>query len=614
MSQREISDMFASQGPSPRRSQPDLQPNTNNRKAGGSQPIASNEDKQGPGSSGKYPSPRKRDQGNGHATAEPPLNTRNTPSAASFISIPSTPPSEAIPSPKEAPNNIKRVNGNVPETPQPNRRGGNPRAASGKTPTKPTELPLGTSPHTPIELSSGDDSSDSDCMLQSVQPTPTKKRKRNTASTPETMPVKRAKAKEAAPKTPTRAAAKQKPASKQKQSVQTPAAKKPAAKKSAAQTPVAQTPVTPKPAAQTPTAQKQAISKPAAKRPTAQNPASQAPAAQKPAAQTPAAQTPVAQTADTQKPAAQTPTTQKPAAQKAAGQTPTTQKQAVQNPAAKRPTTQKTTAQKPASQAPASQPPAVPKPAAQTPATQKARAASLPPRPNPATGFSSPAAANTIGPLLKNRLAIKAKFLKGTKLQATSAQVTPKKDDPDCFIDKVQPSPTPKRSLPNKAKKPPPKKRRVGNSNASVAVADNPPREDDDSDCEIVKVVRTPKKRALSVASTHDENDADGEDSEEEPKDRKAIGTSSRTAPARLQQLLSNRTPAKVNPVKPSPAKPVPAKPDPAKPDFTNTPAPGITCDRPMPDMVHGILPEYLAAPAGNVKGRDVSVTVAPVA
>ncbi|KAH7017153.1 hypothetical protein EDB80DRAFT_278306 [Ilyonectria destructans] len=539
MPQRKISDMFASQGPSPRRSQPDLPPNTNNRKAGGSQVIASNEDKQGPGSSDKNPSPRKRHQGSGHATAGSPLNTQNTPSAASFLSIPSTPPSEAISSQKGATKNIKRVNENVPETPQPNRRGGNPRAASGRTPTKPIELPPGTSPHTPIELSSGDDSSDSDCMLQSVQPTPTKKRKRNTASTPKATPTKRPKAKEAVPKTPTRAAAKQKPTSKQKQAVQKPAAKKPVA------------------------------------------------------------QTPVAQTPNTQKPAAQTPTTQK---------------QAVQKPAAKKPTTQKTPARKPASQAPATQPPAAQKPAAQTPATQKptaqkARAASLPPRPNPPTGSSTPAAANTIGPLLKNRFAIKAKFLKGTKLQASSAQVTSKKDDPDCFIEKVQPSPAPKRSLPSKAKKPPPKKRRVGNSNASVAVADNPPREDDDSDCEIVKVIRTPQKRASSVTFIHDENDADGEDSEEEPNDRKKALCSNRAAPARLQQSSSNRAPAKANPVTPSPVKPVPAKPD-----FTNTPAPGITCDRPMADMVHGILPEYLAAPAGNVEGRDVSVAVAPVA
>lgn len=509
MFQRKISDMFASQGPSPRRSQPDLPPNTNNRKAGGSQVSASNEDKQGIGSNGKNPSSRKRHQGSGHATAVSPLNTRNTPSAASFLSIPSTPTSEATSSQKEAPKNPKRADENVPETPQPNRHRGTPRPPSGRTPTKPIELPPGTSPHTPIELSSGDDSSDSDCMLQSVQPTPTKKRKRNTASTPKATPAKRAKAKEAAPKPPTRAAVKQKPASKQKQSVQKPAAKKPAA------------------------------------------------------------QTPVVQTPDTQKSAAKKP----------AAQTPATQKQTA----------------------------------------QKARAASLPPRPNAPTGSSSPATANTTGPLLKNRFAIKAKFLIGTELQASSAQVTPKKDDPDCFIEKVQPSPAPKRSLPNKAKKPPPKKRRVGNSNASVAVADNLSIEDDDSDCEIVKVIRTPKKRASSVASIHDENDADGEDSEEEPKDRKKALVSNRAAPVRLQQYSSNRTPAKADPVKPSPAKhvpakPDPAKPDPAKPDFTNTPAPGITRDGPMADLAYGILPEYLAALAGNVEGRDVSVTVAPVA
>ncbi|KAF7553312.1 hypothetical protein G7Z17_g3731 [Cylindrodendrum hubeiense] len=477
MPQRKISEMFAaSQASSPRRSQPDLP--SNNKKPGrhGNHVNASSQDADDTLSSAKRCPTRKQSQGSGQATAKSPQNTQNTPSAASFLSIPSTPLSEPASSQSRSQKIAGRAEDKVPETPQRRAASGGP---SQRTPNKPIATKPGTSPYTPIELSSGDESSE--CVIQSVQPAPNKKRKRKTASTPKVTPTKRAKAKETTTETPRRDSVKQETTSRKK-------------------------------------------------------------------------------------------------------------------PVASKPTTPKTAGKKPAPQEPVAQK------SRATSSTSSITGANLS---NGSSGFT---VSNTASPAPQSALpAIKKKYLKGIKYQlASSTPAASKEPDSDHIIEKAQA--TPKRRRQSPAKKPPCKKIRLGDSNAPVPVVDSKPAEAD-SDCEFVKVIRTPKKQA-SVASPiiHIESDTDSEYSEEENNTvKKALANQNKTAPVKSNS-------AKPNPAKPDTIKPNPVKPDPAKPDYTKTPSRDSTSDTPLINPAPGLLPPCLVASAGNAEGGNTGATVAPTA
>ncbi|KAH7134015.1 hypothetical protein EDB81DRAFT_802959 [Dactylonectria macrodidyma] len=172
--------------------------------------------------------------------AKSDLPQQTPPSAASFLSIPSTPPSGVSRSREATPKNIGCVDEKVLETP-PNRGTQAAGPPNQRTPQELINAPLGTSPFTPIQLSSDDESDrSSDVMIYSANVVSTNKRKRRTTSTSKSLPAKRAKTQAASLEVPTRAPAKQKPASRQN-----PAALGPTTKPShaAASTPRANTPI-----------------------------------------------------------------------------------------------------------------------------------------------------------------------------------------------------------------------------------------------------------------------------------------------------------------------------------------------------------------------------------
>ncbi|CAJ0549815.1 Ff.00g034280.m01.CDS01 [Fusarium sp. VM40] len=122
------------------------------------------------------------------ASSQPP-----PPRAASFNpSIPSTPISGNMPSSQVSKKrSLEEDNERVFETPP---RANKRLAISSegqRTPTRSIQLSEASSPHTPFDISSGE-SSDSDCKIQKVQPSPSPKRKLVAAS-PRARPAKKAK-------------------------------------------------------------------------------------------------------------------------------------------------------------------------------------------------------------------------------------------------------------------------------------------------------------------------------------------------------------------------------------------------------------------------------------
>ncbi|KAK7402425.1 hypothetical protein QQX98_011814 [Neonectria punicea] len=554
MSQRKINEMFISSGKSPGSSQPDLPSRTERAKSKSKDVAVSNDD---PGDNrpvAKNPTPHRKRRVS-WAPAKSPGRDQDYPSATL---IPSTPPSAPLSSQKKTPNSTGRANERVPETPQqaqpreatratsqktparrtpskqtpnrvtpkkttPSKTTPKKPAAQKQTPEKPTPKKstpkkptpkkstpkkltpkksttpvVGSSPFTAIDISSGAESSD--CELVKVESTPSKKRKQNITPGSENTNTKRQNTREVASESPIRPAVKPKSAIKEKQAVarNDPAAQKPGAQKT-----------------------------------------SQKPGAQKPA-----------QRSATEEPAIEEPIVRKPSAQKTASQKPTVEKQ----------NTQQSTAQKSAA--------------------KKPRAKSLPPRAKtPHVPSRSAPATLSVAASQSARPAIKAKFLKGSQLElARSGPAENKADDSDCFIEKVEPSP--KRRAQSQPATTPAKKKRVSKVKAAVAVSDKGPVEkkpadkkpvkkksvkkkpvETDSDCEIVKVTRSPKKRALAakpaLASAHtmtcneSDADADAENSEEDrPPRKKARPALRKKLPPRSPKTPSRRTPAKTKPVK----------------------------------------------------------------
>ncbi|KAH6896031.1 hypothetical protein B0T10DRAFT_230748 [Thelonectria olida] len=110
--------------------------------------------------------------------ATPSQGNLNSAYPAASVSIPSTPPSPVVTSRSTAPKRRRPLPGDrIPETPKPSRRNGPSHIRSLRTPDKPLPLALGSSPFTPIDISSADESSDSDCRVQRVVRTPSRKHK-----------------------------------------------------------------------------------------------------------------------------------------------------------------------------------------------------------------------------------------------------------------------------------------------------------------------------------------------------------------------------------------------------------------------------------------------------
>ncbi|KAF5673893.1 t-complex 1 subunit beta [Fusarium heterosporum] len=104
-----------------------------------------------------------------------------TSQTSSLPSIPSTPIPETMSSQSVKKRPHEEGAERILETPShPNKRFA--KSSQGqRTPTRATELPQGSSPHTPLNISSGE-SSDSDCQIQRVESSPNRKRKLVAAS------------------------------------------------------------------------------------------------------------------------------------------------------------------------------------------------------------------------------------------------------------------------------------------------------------------------------------------------------------------------------------------------------------------------------------------------
>ncbi|KAF4457050.1 hypothetical protein F53441_965 [Fusarium austroafricanum] len=125
---------------------------------------------------------------------KPKTSSSQTARAATVLpSIPSTPISETMASSQAAKKTTpKGRNERILETPQQNRSAMSTRDQ--RTPARTTQLAQANSPHTPFDISSGEES-DSDCMIEKVLPSPNPKRKLVPTSK-STRPTKKAKTEE----------------------------------------------------------------------------------------------------------------------------------------------------------------------------------------------------------------------------------------------------------------------------------------------------------------------------------------------------------------------------------------------------------------------------------
>ncbi|KAK7432122.1 hypothetical protein QQZ08_001412 [Neonectria magnoliae] len=535
MSQRKINEMFVSSGKSPSSSQS----RTDRAKSKSRDAVASNDDSGDSRPVAKNPTPR-RGRRASQASAKSPRRDQDSPS---MTLIPSTPPFAPLSSQNKTPNSTGRANERVLETPQEAQSRGASRAASQETPARRTP-----SKGTPNKATPKKPTAQKPTPEKPAPKKPTPKKSTPKKSTPKKLPPKKSTTPlvgsspftaidvssgaessdcelelvKVEPTPPKRCKQNTAPGSentntkrKNTREVAPESPTRPAAK--------------PKPAIE----EKQVVQKQAHKEPAAKKPAAQKLVVKKPS-QKSAAQKPA------QRSATEEPTARKPSAQKIAAQKPTAEKQDT-----RQLTVQKSTAKKP-------------------------RAKSLTPRAKPPCVPSSSAPATLSVPASQSaRPAIKAKFLKGSQLElARSSPAENKADDSDCFIEKVEPSP--KRRAQSQPATTPAKKKRVSKAKAAVAVSDNGPVEkksvkkkpvETDSDCEIVKVTRSPKKCAKAAkpapasapTMTRDESDADAdaENSEEDcPPRKKARPALRKKLPPRSPKTLSSRTPAKTKPAK----------------------------------------------------------------
>ncbi|KAF4460581.1 t-complex 1 subunit beta [Fusarium albosuccineum] len=159
------------------------------------------------------------------------------------------------------------------------------------------------------------------------------------------------------------------------------------------------------------------------------------------------------------------------------------------------------------------------------PAAGASRTASVPPQAPPPHLSSNSSLSNRASSVsTRAKPAIKAKFL-------------PRQDDEsDCYIEKVRPSP--KRHRLSQQQKANVKRRRIINTkgiSTSVGMASSLANEQEDSECEIVKIAPSPKRQTSSIPVAAD-SDADDESPEHpKPQTSRKIAT-----PRKKQDALSN--------------------------------------------------------------------------
>ncbi|KAF4982312.1 hypothetical protein FZEAL_2041 [Fusarium zealandicum] len=169
MGQLKISDMFSSP-----QSQPLSQHTTAPSSTGEARSLHKSRGERRSQSPRAELSPRKqrRDRQKAQMRARSPLSQART-NTEPLPSIPSTPVSEIPSSQAEQKQRGTEPDDRIPETPP----RGNKRAASTITPNKVAPSTQGTSPFNPFNISSGSESSDSDCKIEKVLPSPNRKRK-----------------------------------------------------------------------------------------------------------------------------------------------------------------------------------------------------------------------------------------------------------------------------------------------------------------------------------------------------------------------------------------------------------------------------------------------------
>jgi hypothetical protein len=190
MGETKITDFFGPKTLTRKPSRPSASASAERLRRSGSQGGAS--EKHQPNarlSSTKPSSQRLTPRSASHPAAMSPQGSQKSRKSAASISIPSTPPSPVVTSNSTATGRrTPRYGHRIPETPRPARRKSISHIPSLRTPDKPLPPAWGSSPFTPIDISSADDSSDSDCRIQRVIRTPSRKRKESDSTPSKTQP------------------------------------------------------------------------------------------------------------------------------------------------------------------------------------------------------------------------------------------------------------------------------------------------------------------------------------------------------------------------------------------------------------------------------------------